>query len=310
MLSKDIEPKIKGVRKIIIKPNFISWTDDMLAITRIDAVKAVVNEFRENFGVDNFEVVESAPKMFGEETEKFFDECGYYAWAKREGIKLVDLNKTKGKATFKPQNDYSGASIKMYKHITGAKFLVSLARLKTDDSLIATLGVKNTVMGAVSWQDKPRMHGFREKGLRGWDKTAVRRKALKEKLPQMHYNMFVGAHATYPDLTIIDGVIGMEGNGPVKGDPVNSGVTVASTDATCADEIAAQIMGIDFEEMVWQQLLKEKLDVEPNVKGDPVEEDKMKFKLHADYKYQQVDREKVEELIEKYPVKLAIKSRI
>ena len=43
-----------------------------------------------------------------------------------------------------------------------------------------------------------------------------------------------------------DGFIGMEGNGPVKGTPVNTKVAIASTDFLTADRIAVEVMGIDF----------------------------------------------------------------
>ena len=48
-----------------------------------------------------------------------------------------------------------------------------------------------------------------------------------------------------PDLSIIDGVVGMEGNGPVAGTPVSSGVAVAGTDPLAADTIATELMGFD-----------------------------------------------------------------
>ena len=46
-------------------------------------------------------------------------------------------------------------------------------------------------------------------------------------------------------LAVIDGVVGMEGNGPVRGQPVKSGLALAGTDALAADLVAAELMGFD-----------------------------------------------------------------
>lgn len=310
LLQKQIKPKLIKVRKVIIKPNFISWTEDGLPITRIDTVKAVVTAFKE-FGIDKFAVCESSPKRYGTETNKFFAECGYFEWAQREGVDLVDLNTTNSKQVFKPQNSHLASPIKMYTRILNGEFVVSLAKLKTHDSLIATLGLKNAIMGSVDWKDKPRMHGFKKSGFDGWSNKRKRRAELKKTLPQMHYNMHVAAHAVYPNLVLIDGVMGMEGNGPVHGDAVMTNVTIASTDAVCADEVAAQTMGVKFEEIVWEQLLKEKLNVEPVIKGEKVENVKKKFIMHDDYDVMSaVSRVAVEKLIKENPVKLKVKSKI
>jgi NAD-dependent dihydropyrimidine dehydrogenase PreA subunit len=48
-----------------------------------------------------------------------------------------------------------------------------------------------------------------------------------------------------PHLAIMDGVIGMEGNGPAHGTPVKSGVIMASCDCVSLDVVASDIMGID-----------------------------------------------------------------
>ena len=46
--------------------------------------------------------------------------------------------------------------------------------------------------------------------------------------------------------TVIDGIVGMEGNGPVDGDPVHSGVIIAGTDPVATDMVAARVMGFDW----------------------------------------------------------------
>ncbi|MCK5195261.1 MAG: DUF362 domain-containing protein, partial [Desulfobulbaceae bacterium] len=54
------------------------------------------------------------------------------------------------------------------------------------------------------------------------------------------------AGSVWPDLAVIDGFTGMEGQGPIFGRPVDVGVAVSSTDPLAADRVACEIMGIDF----------------------------------------------------------------
>ena len=48
-----------------------------------------------------------------------------------------------------------------------------------------------------------------------------------------------------PALTLVDGIVGMEGEGPVYGTEVKTKVAIASLDPLAADRIALEIMRID-----------------------------------------------------------------
>jgi uncharacterized protein (DUF362 family) len=60
-----------------------------------------------------------------------------------------------------------------------------------------------------------------------------------------HYNMFHIGREVYPDLAVIDGYEGMEGNGPAWGTPILSKIALASLDPLAADITATRIMGFD-----------------------------------------------------------------
>jgi uncharacterized protein (DUF362 family) len=55
------------------------------------------------------------------------------------------------------------------------------------------------------------------------------------------------AAAVRPQLAIVDGIVGMQGDGPIKGDAVDVGVILAGTDPVAVDSTAARLMGIDPE---------------------------------------------------------------
>jgi uncharacterized protein (DUF362 family) len=69
--------------------------------------------------------------------------------------------------------------------------------------------------------------------------------------------MFHLAQEVYPDLGVIDGFVGMEGNGPVGGTAFDSRVALASRDALAADIIATKIMGFDPKRVLYLTSLTE-----------------------------------------------------
>jgi uncharacterized protein (DUF362 family) len=113
-------------------------------------------------------------------------------------------------------------------------FIVCSAMLKTHNAVVATLSVKNMVIGtplhsapgdAQAWHDKQKYHAGPH---------------------QMNYNMAITAARLRPHwgVAVIDGYEGMEGNGPSEGTPVPSRIALASTDFFAADRVGLETMGI------------------------------------------------------------------
>jgi uncharacterized protein (DUF362 family) len=115
----------------------------------------------------------------------------------------------------------------------GNNFIISAAKLKTHNLVGATLSLKNIVLGAgvkdstakTAKSDKPLMHGSGPHGI--------------------NYNLFMLCTELHPDLAVIDGYQGMEGDGPANGTPVDQKVCLASMDWLAADRVGVELMGID-----------------------------------------------------------------
>jgi uncharacterized protein (DUF362 family) len=60
--------------------------------------------------------------------------------------------------------------------------------------------------------------------------------SLRENRPKRYYS-------------IVDGIIGMEGNGPMQGDPVQTGVVLGGDDPVAVDMLAARVMGFDWKKI-------------------------------------------------------------
>jgi len=49
--------------------------------------------------------------------------------------------------------------------------------------------------------------------------------------------------------SLVDGIVGMEGMGPMQGDPIDSGVVIGGTDPVSVDMVAARVMGFDWRKL-------------------------------------------------------------
>jgi len=99
-----------------------------------------------------------------------------------------------------------------------------------------------------------------------------RRIFLHPHLNEVLYNLYIHLK---PDLTIMDGLIAMEGNGPTRGKPVRMGLILASVCPLSLDIVAAKIMDIDWREVGHLFYIAEKIGLkEENIKTigcDPTE---------------------------------------
>jgi uncharacterized protein (DUF362 family) len=103
--------------------------------------------------------------------------------------------------------------------------VISMPKMKTHHWAGVTLSLKNC-FGCVPGR------------IYGWPKNVLHWAGLEEAIVDV-------AAAVRPHLQIVDGIVGMEGNGPISGTPVPAGVLVFGTDAVATDTTAARIMGLD-----------------------------------------------------------------
>lgn len=117
--------------------------------------------------------------------------------------------------------------LRLSKEAMGADVVINLPKVKSHVQLTLTMGVKN-LFGCVPGKMKAWWHMEAGKDV---NKFA---------------NMLIEtAQAIAPQLTIVDGIIGHEGNGPSGGEPRDLGVLGASTDIFALDRAIAEILSID-----------------------------------------------------------------
>jgi uncharacterized protein (DUF362 family) len=160
-------------------------------------------------------------------------------------------------------------------------FVISSAVMKTHNMVVATLSVKNMVMGAplavpigsnLNWLqcEKRKFHV----GIRAGN-----------------YNMFLAAQRMIPNwgIGIVDGFEGMEGNGPSKGTPVTPPhrIALASTDFLAVDRVGLECMGVDaswpgYLNYAYQAGLGQFDLAKIDVVGARIADVQRKYRLHAD----------------------------
>ena len=106
-----------------------------------------------------------------------------------------------------------------------ADLIVSLAKMKTHHWAGATLSMKN-------------FFGLVPGSMYGWPKNELHQVGIDESIVELN-------RIFRRNFAIVDGIVGMEGNGPIQGTPKPVGVLVMGSDLPAVDATCCRIMGID-----------------------------------------------------------------
>ncbi|MCX5904130.1 MAG: DUF362 domain-containing protein [Proteobacteria bacterium] len=210
--------------KVLLKPNLlIGRPPEKCVTTHPLVVKAVARMVRE---AGAFPVIGDSPQL--DSARKACDKCGIGDVARELGVEIVE---------FEPV-DLSNPDGRVFKNFTLGKVvkevdkIINLAKLKTHSLTTLTLAVKN-MFGCVPAARKGQWH--------------VRtHTAGKEYFARMLLDLY---YFVKPTLNIVDGIIGMEGQGPGFGDPRPIGLVIAGADGVAVDRVIAEIVNIPAEQV-------------------------------------------------------------
>ncbi len=228
-----------GNRRVVIKPNNVA-IDIQLSATHADCLEGIL-EFLKSIGkLDGAVIAESAAP--GAALEGFAN-YGYPRLAAKYGVKLLDLDQQPHEVLqVFDERDFRPHAVRMSQLLLDrGSFLISAARLKTHDLVVATLSLKNIVFGAPI-KDPGFSFGKQSRPGAQSDKRIAHGGGIRG----INYNLFALAERLHPHLAVIDGYEGMEGYGPTRGTAVQHRVCVVGSDWLAADRVAVELMGIDF----------------------------------------------------------------
>lgn len=211
--------------KVVIKPNLcdlVSWetgvtTDPAWLPVLADQLRSIRQDVQ-------IVVVESdaisAYKNF-RSCDETFNRLGYREIARQHGIELLNLSKTESIEISLPDIPLP---ISVSELFLEEFYFISIANLKVHSYEYMTGILKNSI-GLLMGADLTPIHPY-----------------LSSLISQLH-------RLCPPDLCIIDGRIGLEGHGPILGDPVPMNTVIFSNDALAADVAACKLMMIPPEEV-------------------------------------------------------------
>ncbi|MDH4196473.1 MAG: DUF362 domain-containing protein [Candidatus Aminicenantes bacterium] len=269
LIEDDVRAAVERKKRILIKPN-MSVDKNPLAVTHVDAVRAALDFLRPRCQKP-IVVAESGVLN----TAAGFRNNGYLALEKEYKVKVVDLNADPVcESWYVAGNDNIPRAVRIYSPFVDPDVcVISLARMKTHDTVLVTLALKNVLMAApvndYRKNDKGLLHG-----------------PMKSVDDIMHYNLFhLARHGVWPDLAVIDGFESMEGDGPAWGTPIATRLALASNDPLAADIVGTKIMGFDPGRILYLKAMAEagmgQGDLAKiRVLGAPLDQCRFKFKAH------------------------------
>ncbi len=288
-LRKEIEKLFENKSRVVIKPNCVAPTKQ-LACTHVEALRATL-DFIRGFYKRKITLAEGSAYS----TKDAFENFGYYR-LKTYDLEFVDLNNDEFEEIEVFDNKLKPMKVGVAKTMLNADLRISVAPMKTHDTVVVTLGLKNCIVGSLIKQYTiPRVPSRSVRKL--LHKVAMRvyrndKAKLHQGYKAINLSLFKLAKYLYPHLNIIDGFEAMEGNGPVDGEKVKMKLAIASTDFLAADTVAAYLMGFDISQIGYLWYCKEaglgvgdlkKIEIIGNV---DIFKERRKFKPHEKFKEQ------------------------
>ncbi len=233
LVRADVEAKLH--RQALIKPNLLSSTNQ-LASTHVDAIRGVLDFLMSvERPPDEVIIAEGANEKYSGEA---FANFGYAAVLSEYDIpiRLVDLHQeTEWVETAAVLSAGGEIGVRMPKLVLDCPCTISLAVAKTHDTCVVTLALKNMIMGVLHKADRVHMHGVRSHAER----------VLPADAQAVNVNLIRLARFLAPDIAVIDGTRGLQGNGPGGDNAVDFRTVAASADVIAADAIMTKAMGFE-----------------------------------------------------------------
>jgi uncharacterized protein (DUF362 family)/Pyruvate/2-oxoacid:ferredoxin oxidoreductase delta subunit len=208
--------------RVLIKPNLLKAKPPEAAVTtHPEVVRAVIRLVHEQGGTA---IVGDSPGMG--DLRKVAAKCGILDVVHEEGARLEDLTEA-----VQVKNSGRFQHFEIARAAYEADVLINLPKLKTHGMTTLTGAVKN-LFGCIPGKRKVQWHF----------NTGVNHELFMKMLLELYVLL-------KPRLTIMDAVVGMEGNGPGSGDPRSIGVLLAGRDAVSVDAVSARIVGVKAEKL-------------------------------------------------------------
>ena len=226
--------------RVLLKPNLVEFDEDTAINTDPRLVAAAVVALRRMGAAD---VVVGEGPGHRRDTQFVVTSSGLLEALDAVDARFVDLN-IDDIARVPLRSRYTAlGALWLPRAITDADVVISMPKMKTHHWAGLTLSLKNC-FGCVPGR------------VYGWPKNALHWAGLEQAILDV-------AAAVRPDYAIVDGIVGMEGNGPIQGVPKQVGVMVMGSDLVAVDATCCRVMGINPESLEYLRLSAQRGHLRP-----------------------------------------------
>jgi uncharacterized protein (DUF362 family) len=216
------ESEIRG-RRILLKPNLV---EPHRGVGHINTHPLVVRGAVEAFlraGASSVLVAEGPGHT--RDSLLMLEESGLGDVLREDRITFVDLNNVAGYSVRNAGRRTRLRTLTLPVTLRDADWVVSVAKMKTHHWAGVTLSMKNLfgVMPGIYY---------------GWPKNLFHWEGIDNSILDIN-------ETVKSNFAIVDGIVGMEGDGPIMGTPKQAGVLVMGRNLPAVDATCARIMGID-----------------------------------------------------------------
>jgi uncharacterized protein (DUF362 family) len=228
----DHKLNIRG-KRIVLKPNLVEFDPGTVINTHPMIVHATYEAFRK-LGAAEVKIAEGPGHRRA--TLDLADAAGYFTTVPKFEDSFTDLNLDEVSKRDIPQPVSQLKALYLPQTVLDCDLLVSLPKMKTHHWAGATLAMKN-------------LFGLVPGGVYGWPKNVLHWAGIAQSIVDLH-------HLFPRQFAIVDGIVGMEGNGPIQGTPKHAGVLVAGSDVAAVDATCCRIMGIEPTKIEYLQIAR------------------------------------------------------
>lgn len=206
---------------VLLKPNFVAPDPEAIIDTHPAVVMAAYDAFR-RLGASQVRIGDGA--ALERDAEAILESVRARHHLGRRLKSFVDLNTDELRRVSLRTRASALKELWLPRTILEADIIVSMPKLKTHHWAGITLSLKN-------------MFGIVPGGCYGWPKNILHWAGITPALLDL-------TSTVRPNFAIVDGIIGMEGNGPIQGTAIPCGVIVLGDDPIAVDATCARIMGV------------------------------------------------------------------
>lgn len=208
-------------KRVVLKPNLVEYRAERVINTDPRVVDAVITLCKQEGAA---EIIVAEGPGHWRNVEFLVRESGLGAVLDKHGVRFLDINHDEPVKVLNLGRLTKLDHLYMSRTVLGADVLVSLPKLKMHHWAGVTLSLKN-------------LFGTLPGICYGWPKNELHWRGIPQSI--------VDISCTHPaHLSIIDGIIGMEGDGPLHGTAKHAGVLVMGMDPVAVDATGARIMGL------------------------------------------------------------------